>query len=281
MSGRPEDDFAALVWPLLEAKGFLPEAILGAGRYSTVFRARRAEGGGDTQPLAVRVLKFASQMKHESRTRRNRFTYWLCMRLLGSWHPNLMRCYKTGRLPAIGPDGPEKLLYVVQELVEGKTVHELIIGGELRRLGLAGAMALFEQALDVARFLKSRWLRHGDLETVNLMVTPEGDLKVIDFEPRLGIGKPHRRDLVKLSATLARMLTGCWRKTDAIPVDPDVACRWWFGEEADDAKHRLMVRLAEFTTSVSPGGSRSRASLAEVQSDFRAILDECRALGEE
>ncbi len=266
---------AGAIEAALESAGFSGLAFLGAGRYSNIYQATDSLGG----EVAVRVIRFRSQLKHESRSRRNRLTYWLTGLLLGAGHPNLVHIHRTGRLTVGGPDGPERLLYVVMDLVQGSSIHQMIPTGELRELGFARAMAAFERALDVARFLKSRFLRHGDMETVNLMISDRGEMMVIDFEPRLGIGKGHRRDLVKLRGTLSRMLAGILDKSEAMPVDVDTACRYWFPDGASDDQRRIVADLARFAESIAEGGELWNAPLARVCAEFAEILVRLGAVG--
>ncbi|HEV7920046.1 MAG TPA: protein kinase [Thermoanaerobaculia bacterium] len=84
-------------------------------------------------------------------------------------HPNICRIYDVLERP----DGD----YLVLELVEGET-----LGQRIRR-GLPGQEAL-RIALEVARVLEvahARGIIHRDLKPDNVMITPAGEIKVLDF----------------------------------------------------------------------------------------------------
>jgi serine/threonine protein kinase/tetratricopeptide (TPR) repeat protein len=84
-------------------------------------------------------------------------------------HPNICRIYDVLERP----DGD----YLVLELVEGET-----LGQRIRR-GIDGQEAL-RIALQVARVLEAahtRGIIHRDLKPDNVMITPAGEIKVLDF----------------------------------------------------------------------------------------------------
>ena len=85
-------------------------------------------------------------------------------------HPNICTIYEVGET--------EGSLYIVMELVEGQPLHELCRGSGLPpdvvlRYGIQIASAL-ARAHD-------RGIAHRDLKSANIVVTPEGLVKVLDF----------------------------------------------------------------------------------------------------
>src|SRR6476646_3411419 len=85
-------------------------------------------------------------------------------------HPNICTIYDVGEI-----DGD---LYIVMELVEGKSLHGL--AGEM---GLA-AETVLRYGVQIASALArahDRGIVHRDLKTTNIAVTPEGLVKVLDF----------------------------------------------------------------------------------------------------
>jgi serine/threonine protein kinase len=85
-------------------------------------------------------------------------------------HPNICAIYEVGET-----DGE---LYIAMELVEGKTLHA--ISGEQ---GLPSD-AVLRYGVQIASALArahDRGIVHRDLKSTNILVTPEGLVKVLDF----------------------------------------------------------------------------------------------------
>jgi serine/threonine protein kinase len=85
-------------------------------------------------------------------------------------HPNIVTVYE------IGSEGP--VSYIAMELVEGKTLRELLFAGALplRRLLQVGAQV----AEGLAR-AHDAGIVHRDLKPENVMVTKDGLVKILDF----------------------------------------------------------------------------------------------------
>ena len=130
---------------------------LGRGGGGTVVRAFDAERGVE---VAVKRLHAASA-EHEAALRREH-------RLLRALsHPGIV-------LPSeIGRDGDG--LFLVSPLVQGEGFVEHARGSWVR---LANALP---QLLAVLRYLHERGVAHGDLSPGNVLVEPDGRVRVIDF----------------------------------------------------------------------------------------------------
>ncbi|HEX5881077.1 MAG TPA: serine/threonine-protein kinase, partial [Actinomycetota bacterium] len=85
-------------------------------------------------------------------------------------HPNVTRVYDFGR------DGG--LPYLVMELLEGDTLADRLAGGPLPPSEAARIGAAVADALDVAH---SRGIVHRDIKPSNVLLTPAGEVKVMDF----------------------------------------------------------------------------------------------------
>jgi serine/threonine protein kinase len=71
-------------------------------------------------------------------------------------------------------------LALVMEFVEGRSLADLI-GKEVGPIPWPRAWPMFEQLLDAGEYAHSQGVIHRDLKPDNVMVTPEGKLKVLDF----------------------------------------------------------------------------------------------------
>jgi tRNA A-37 threonylcarbamoyl transferase component Bud32 len=85
-------------------------------------------------------------------------------------HPNVARVYDFGR----GPGLP----YLVMELLEGDTLADRLAGGPLPPAEAARIGAAVADALDAAH---SRGIIHRDIKPGNVLLTPAGEVKVMDF----------------------------------------------------------------------------------------------------
>lgn len=146
-------------------------APIGSGGMGAVYRAR------DTRPamardVAIKVLQ-ATNTDAASRSRfeqEARATSALN-------HPNILAIYDVG--------AHDELLYLVEELVDGSTLRELLTKGPLSArsaVDYAHAIALGLAAAHAKRII------HRDLKPENVMVTSDGRVKILDF----GLAKLHR-----------------------------------------------------------------------------------------
>jgi len=86
-------------------------------------------------------------------------------------HPNIVAIYD------VGEDGPRR--YIVMELVEGRSLKDLIL--ERAPFSVSEAFAIGQQVASALEFAHSRGLVHRDVKPQNIMVTPQGVAKVTDF----------------------------------------------------------------------------------------------------
>jgi len=98
-------------------------------------------------------------------------------------HPGIVAVYDSGEEPAP---------YIVMELISGHTLRELIHKGE--RVPLKRALEIGEGILGALEYSHHSGIVHRDIKPANIMITDNGDVKVMDF----GIA----RALADLGATL-------------------------------------------------------------------------------
>ncbi len=138
-------------------------AAIGAGGMGEVWRARDERLGRD---VAIKVLpaELASDPERVKRFEKE-------ARATGTLnHPNILSIYDIGTY--------EGSPYLVEELLEGQTLREVLRGGPLppRRA--------VEVAVQVAHGLSTahgKGIVHRDLKPENLFVSAEGHVKILDF----------------------------------------------------------------------------------------------------
>jgi len=94
-------------------------------------------------------------------------------------HPNIVAVYDTGE-DTLG-DGPEaaRVPYIVMELVDGMTLRQLLASG--RRLLPERALEITSGVLAALDYSHRHGIVHRDIKPANVMLTQQGDVKVMDF----------------------------------------------------------------------------------------------------
>jgi len=106
-------------------------------------------------------------------------------------HPNIVTIYEVGQSGATS--------YIAMELVDGKTLRELVVSGPLP---IRRVLAIGAQAAEGLAKAHAAGIVHRDLKPENLMVSKDGYVKILDF----GLSKLAAPESGELSAmpTLAR-----------------------------------------------------------------------------
>ncbi len=162
------------------------EAI-GKGGMGAVYRARDTRLGRDVA-IKVSDQKFGERFEREARV------------ISSLNHPNICTLYDAG-------DN-----YLVMELVEGETLADRIRGGAIP---LDESLAIARQIAAALEAAHEKGITHRDLKPGNVMLKPDGTVKVLDFGlakvgPRTASGgnNPEESPTISMAATQAGVILG-------------------------------------------------------------------------
>ena len=189
--------------PLLGARvgPFRVVREIGRGGMGSVYLAERAEGGFE-QRVAI---KFVGGIPTEVLLRRFREE----RRILASLdHPNIARLIDGGTTAGGLP-------YVVMEYVAGVGIEAFC---DDRCLTVRGRVELFRRVCSAVQYAHQHLVIHRDIKASNLLVTPEGTPKLLDF----GIAKlvDPAGDTDRPALTFVRALTPESASPEQVRGDP-------------------------------------------------------------
>jgi eukaryotic-like serine/threonine-protein kinase len=144
-------------------KHYVVESKLGQGGMGVVYRARDTHLN---RPVALKVL--AREVTGDTE-RRKRFLRE-AQSAAAVTHPAIAQVYDV--------DEVDGVIFIAMELVEGRTVRQVIASGDLDLLGAV------DIALQVASGLAKAHeagIVHRDIKSDNVMLTPDGHAKLLDF----------------------------------------------------------------------------------------------------
>jgi serine/threonine-protein kinase len=139
--------------------------LLGEGGSSTVFHARR-DVAGVRQDVALKVLRrglYSPDVQRQFRRERQALTQLQ--------HPGIARLIEGG----VVDNG---LAYIALDLVEGQPITTFAVE---RRLDLRARLTLFLQVCRAVEAAHRALIVHRDLKPSNVLVTAEGQVKLLDF----------------------------------------------------------------------------------------------------
>jgi serine/threonine protein kinase len=175
---------------------------IGSGGMGTVYLARREDEHYE-RDVAVKVLRSglaSTEAFHRFVAERQ-----ILARLE---HPNIARLYDGGSTEDGRP-------YLVLELVEGLPVDEYC---DRRRLTVDQRLALFQKVCAAVQYAHQNLLVHRDLKPANILITPEGEPKLLDF----GIAKrlaPEADDTLHRTRIGLRLLTPRYASPEQVRGD--------------------------------------------------------------
>jgi len=200
--------------------GYRVEGKLGAGAMAQVFKARQLSLD---RSVAIKVLP----RKHSTNPQFIERFYAEGKAAAALNHPNIVQAYDVGQAG--------EFHYFVMEFVEGSTVHDRIVAN--KRTPEREALDIAISVADALRHAHDKGLIHRDVKPKNIMITPDGVVKLADLglaraiddkdaalaEQGKAYGTPYyispeqirgevnvgaQADIYSLGATLYHMVTG-------------------------------------------------------------------------
>ncbi len=136
---------------------------LGEGGQGTVYKAIDSKLG---RTVVIKVLPAELTAKEGNLKRFEREA-----RLASALdHPNICTIFDLNEINGIH--------FIVMQYIEGRNVRQLVNG---RPLSLESALSIALQTADALTAAHSRGIIHRDIKAGNVMVTPSGQVKVLDF----------------------------------------------------------------------------------------------------
>jgi len=269
---------------------------IGAGGQGTVYKATDTKLG---RAVVIKVLPPELTLKEANLKRFEREA-----RLASALdHPNICTIFDLNEIGGVH--------FIAMQYVEGKNVRELVSG---RPLDLRSALSIGIQVADALAAAHSRGIIHRDVKAGNVMVTPAGQVKILDFglaklldhegggihqtdltevaipygtatyaapEQARGERVDARADIFSTGVLLYEMLTGTWPFT---------------GKTSVDVRHAVLHDEPPALYEARPGGAPQQLQaildralakdpkqryqkVNELRDDLRAILREVEAGG--
>lgn len=163
------------------AKRFIIESELGAGGMGTVFKAldlRRKEAQDRNPYVAVKTLNLKVLGRDDSIQILQREA----RKAQSLSHPNIIRIFDFDRAGEI--------LFLTMEFLDGISLETLIQDNIRSGMSQARLLPIVEQVAAALEFAHSEGIVHSDLKPSNIIVLPNGRVKVIDFGIARAIPRP-------------------------------------------------------------------------------------------
>lgn len=177
---------------------------LGRGGMAMVYRAERVEGGFE-QKVAVKLLRRGTDTDEILR----RFVQERQI-LATLEHPAIARLLDGG----VTADG---LPYFAMELVEGLPIDQFCTRGEL---SLERRLELFLKVCRAVEHAHQRLVVHRDLKPSNVLVTADGQVKLLDFGISKMLASEPDRYAAPTTRTQVRLLTPEYASPEQVRGEP-------------------------------------------------------------
>jgi eukaryotic-like serine/threonine-protein kinase len=243
---------------------------IGAGGQGTVYKATDTKLG---RAVVIKVLPPELTVKEANLKRFEREA-----RLASALdHPNICTIFDLNDIDGVH--------FIAMQYVEGKNVRELVNG---RPLDLSSALSITIQVADALAAAHERGIIHRDIKAGNVMVTPAGQIKVLDFglaklmDDSASPGGIHHTDLTEVgipygTATYAAPEQARGERVDAradifstgVLLYEMLTGIWPFqGKTSIDVRHAVLHEEPQPLDEARPGG---------VPPQLQAILDHALA----
>lgn len=163
----------SLLMPQTQLRGrYVILSLAGRGGYGAVYKARDASFGN--RLVAIKEIN-QNTLNDQERTAAAETFYHEALLLAGLTHPNLPRIYEQFT------EGGRS--YLVMDFIEGETLDDLIQKLPGHRMSVDRVLDLALALCSVLEYLHNRQppIIFRDLKPANIMVTPAGNLFLIDF----------------------------------------------------------------------------------------------------
>jgi serine/threonine-protein kinase len=140
------------------------DAMIGAGGMALVYRGRDLR---TRRPVALKTLRIEYRRDPETRARFRREVRTLAFLS----HRNVVKIFDLYE--------DDEAPWAIMEYVEGKPLKDLV--RERGRLSLEETASILEQTADALHYLHDHGLVHLDVKPQNLIIQPDGLVKLIDF----------------------------------------------------------------------------------------------------
>src|SRR5713226_5189202 len=231
---------------------------IGAGGQGTVYKATDTKLG---RAVVVKVLPPELTVKEANLKRFEREA-----RLASALdHPNICTIFDLNEIGGVH--------FIAMQYIEGKNVRELVSG---RPLDLRSALSIAIQVADALAAAHSRGIIHRDIKAGNVMVTPAGQVKILDFglaklldSEGAGPGGIHHTDLTEVgipygTATYAAPEQARGERVDAradifstgVLLYEMLTGTWPFqGKTSVDVRHAVLHEDPRPLSETRPGGA--------------------------
>ena len=271
---------------------------IGAGGQGTVYKATDTKLG---RAVVIKVLPPELTLKEANLKRFEREA-----RLASALdHPNICTIFDLNEINGIH--------FIAMQFVDGKNVRDLVNG---RPLDVRSALSITIQVADALAAAHERGIIHRDIKAGNVMVTPAGQVKILDFglaklvDESMGPSGIHHTDLTEVgipygTATYAAPEQARGERVDAradifstgVLLYELLTGTWPFqGKTSVDVRHAVLHSDPLPLNEARPGGApwqlqaildRTLAKnpkdryqkVGELRDDLRAVLREVEAAG--